>query len=316
MNFDQLKAFHRVALTGSFTRAAKSLHITQPAVSQQIQLLEHSLGIRLFDRHGKKVRLTVDGEALLGYVGRLFNIYDEIKNLFESRQRLESGKISIGSSNVMGTYYLPQIIRLYNEQYPGIELDLRLGNSNYVLDKVLEGEVEIGIAGKMANNAKLVEHIIHRERLLLVSSPEHDLSKKPLVRLEDLVKASFISREKGTLNRAVVEQWFQDNFGKGYPRISIELENVEAAKQIVRQGYGITVIPEVTVKREIETGLLKQLNYRELELHSDIYVIYLKNKVFSRAVKIFLQTLSNSGIFSNTETLIERVFTQDPTGVR
>lgn len=316
MNFDQLKAFHRVALTGSFTRAAKSLHITQPAVSQQVQLLEHSLGIRLFDRHGKRVRLTTDGEALLGYADRLFNIYDEIKNLFASRQRLESGKISIGSSNVIGTYYLPKIIRLYNDQYPGIEIDLRLGNSNYVRDKVLEGEVEIGIAGKIANNAKLSEHIIHREPLLLVSSPEHDLSKKPLVNLEDLVKASFISREKGTLNRAVVEKWFQENFGKDYPRISVELENVEAAKQIVEQGYGITVIPEATVKKEIETGRLKQLNYQELELYSDIYLIYLRNKVFSRAVKIFIQTLSNSGIFSNTETLMKRIPPQDSTGVR
>ncbi|MBU4116107.1 LysR family transcriptional regulator [Patescibacteria group bacterium] len=170
MKFDQLKAFHRVALTGSFTKAAKSLHLTQPAVSKQIQLLEHSLGIRLFDRQGKKVRLTNEGNTLIAYTDRLFNLYGEILALFESEQSMEHGKIAIGSSNVMGTYYLPNIIRLYNNKYPGIEIDLRLGNSDYVIDKILEGEVDIGIAGKAGNHSKLSRQLIHKEPLLLVSS--------------------------------------------------------------------------------------------------------------------------------------------------
>ena len=297
-------------MTGSFTKAAKSLHLTQPAVSQQIQLLEHSLGIRLFDRQGKKVRLTNEGNTLIAYTDRLFNLYGEILALFESEHSMEHGKIAIGSSNVMGTYYLPKIIRLYNKKYPGIEIDLRLGNSDYVINKILEGEVDIGIAGKAGNNSKLSEQLIHKEHLLLVSSADHDLGKKESVEVADLLKASFISRERGTANRAAVDRWFKEKVGKEYPRVSIEIENVEAAKQIVQQGYGITIIPEATVTREIEAGLLKSLHCPEMDMFIDIYVVYMKNKIFSRAVKAFLEILSGSRIFSNAQDLMERVFSE------
>jgi len=308
MKLDHLKAFHRVALTGSFTKAASSLHLSQSAVSQQIQLLEHSLGITLFDRQRKNVQLTNEGEALLSYTDRLFNLYEEILTHFASQQSLEHGKIAIGSSNVIGTYYLPKIISLYNNQYPGIEIDLRLGNSNYVLGKILEGAVDIGIAGKTRNHPKLSEHFIHSERLLPVSSPEHDLVKEQSVGVNELAKMPFISREKGTLTRLIVEKWFKENLGKNYPKIAIELENVEAAKQIVQQGYGYTIIPESTVEREIKTGLLKQINVQNLDLYIHIYVVYLKGKVFPKAVKTFLEILSGSHIFSNTEDLLDRIF--------
>ena len=104
MNFDQLKTFFSVASVGSFTQAARTLHLTQPAVSQQIQALEHSLGITLFDRSRKKVRLTSEGEILQSYSKRLFDLYEEIATLFEYQQTLKRGKISIGSTRVLGTY--------------------------------------------------------------------------------------------------------------------------------------------------------------------------------------------------------------------
>lgn len=310
MNFDQLKAFHRVALTGSFTKAARLLHITQPAVSKQVQLLEYSLGITLFDRQGRKVRLTNEGKTLLSYTDRLFDLYGEILAIFESEKSMEHGKIAIGSSNVMGTYYLPKIIRLYNNQYPGIEIDLRLGNSDYVIDKILEGEVDIGISGKAGAHPKLSKQLIHKERLLLISSVDHDLAKREFIEADDLLKASFICRERGTSNRAAMDKFFKKKFDKKYPKISLEIENVEAVKQIVQHGYGITIIPEVTVRREIESGILKKLQFPELDLSVDIYMVYVKNKVFPKAVRTFLEILAGSGIFSSAEDLLEKIFTE------
>jgi DNA-binding transcriptional LysR family regulator len=303
MNIDHLKAFHRVALTGSFTKAAKSLYLTQPAVSQQVQLLENSLGIKLFDRQKKRVRLTDEGEVLLSYTDKLFNLYDEILNLFQSQQKLERGKIAIGSTNVMGTYYLPRAMGIYNSLYPGIEIELRLGNSDYVIDRTIDGDIELGVAGKTKTHPRLSDVLIHQERLLLVCSPKNELSSKTMRTVGDLVKTPFIWREKGTTNRMVVEKWFRDNFGKDYPRVSVELENVEAAKRIVEQGYGITIIPEATVKREIETGILKQINMEGLDLHLSIYLFYLKGRVFSHAVRAFLKTISEMSLFSNSESL-------------
>ena len=121
MNLDKLKAFHKIALTSSFTKAARMLHLTQSAVSQQIQSLEDTFGISLFDRSNKKVRLTGEGETLLSYTERLFDLYDEIVTLFELQQTLQKGKITIGSTRVLGTYFLPRIIGTFNRQYPDIE---------------------------------------------------------------------------------------------------------------------------------------------------------------------------------------------------
>ena len=117
MNIDPLKAFPRVAHTGSFTKAAEELFLTQPAVSQQIEAQEGSFGITLFDRSNKKVRLSNEGEILLAYTNRLFNIFEEIEILFDQFEDLRKGKVTLGSTAVLGTYFLPRIIGRYSKQY-------------------------------------------------------------------------------------------------------------------------------------------------------------------------------------------------------
>lgn len=307
MNFDQLKAFYRVALTGGFTKAARALHLTQPAVSQQIQALEHSLGITLFDRSRKKVRLTTEGEILLSYAKRLFDLYEEISILFKHQQTLQKGKIIIGSTRVLGTYFLPQIIGLFNKQYPGVEIELRMGNSHHVLDITLDGEVDFGFAGKIKTHSRLINFLIHRERLLIVSSADHYLAAKQSITIDELVKTPFIWREKGTQTREVVKKWFEKNVGRNYPKKSFELENVEAAKRIVEEGYGITIIPESAVGRDIRSGLLKSLDLETFDLSVDFYLFHLKGKVFSKAAETFLKMLSGVHILSHTENLRDRL---------
>lgn len=303
MNFDQLKAFYCVTLSGSFTQAAGMLHLSQPAVSQQIQALEHSLGITLFDRSRKKVRLTSEGEILKSYSKQLFDLYDEISTLFEHQQTLKRGKISIGSTRVLGTYFLPRIIGLFNKQYPGVEIDLRMGNSHHVLGITLDGQVDFGFAGKIKIHSRLVNILIHRERLLIVCSADHSLAGEQSITIDKLIKVPFIWREKGTQTREVVTGWFEKNVGKNYPKKSFELENVEAAKRIVEEGYGITIIPESAVQRDISTGLLKALDLKAFDLTVDFYLFHLKGKVISKAAGTFLKMLSEIRLLSHTENL-------------
>ena len=124
MNLDKLKTFHKIALTGSFTKAARKLHLTQSAVSQQIRSLEDTLGITLIDRSNKRVRLTSEGKILLSYTERLFDLYDEMVSLFELQQTLQKGKITIGSTRVLGTYFLPRLIGTFKE--PPLETPIAL----------------------------------------------------------------------------------------------------------------------------------------------------------------------------------------------
>jgi DNA-binding transcriptional LysR family regulator len=295
MNFDQLKAFHKIALTGGFTKAARELHLTQPAVSQQIQALERSLGTDLFERAGRRVSLTNEGKILFAHTQRLFNLYADILTLFESHQKLRKGKITFGATALLGTHYLPKIIGAFNLQYPGVEIDLRLGNSDYVLNKILEGEIDFGFAGMRRSQTGLTHILIHREPLILIASPNTELASNRSVDPKLLLETPFIWREKGTQTLEMVKKWFRETLG-AYPVKSFELENVEAAKRIVEDGYGTTIVCRRAAEREINEGHLRTVAVRNFNITFDVYFFFLKGKSFSVASKTFLRALQASDL--------------------
>jgi len=303
MNIDQLKSFHQVVVTGSFTRAARELFLTQPAVSQQIQLLEHALGTSLFDRSGKKIRLTEEGKILLSYTERLFNIYDEIEVVFGQLRSLEKGKIIIGSTAVMGTYFLPKLIGRYSRSYPGIEIDVRMGNSHKVTTMLLAGQVDLGFAGRVSTEPRLDSVMIHREKLLMVSSADNPLTGRKSISMDDLKNTPFIWREKGTRTRALVNQWFENRDRRDYSDKWIELHSVEAAKRTVVEGYGVTVVPEISVMRELHLGLLKRIPLEGFDLTFEYYLFSKKGKIPSRAAQALLDVLADFRLLSHPENL-------------
>jgi DNA-binding transcriptional LysR family regulator len=302
MNIDQIRAFHKVASTGSFTRAARELFVTQPAVSQEIKALETSLGIKLFDRSGKNVRMTADGEVLLSYALQLFALHEEMESLFGRSRNLQHGQIKLGSTALMGTYFLPKIIGRFNRRYPGIEIDLQMGNSDQVMHLVLEGLVDLGFSGITTNHARLESILIHQEKLIMVASPRHPLSARK-ISLDDISDTPFIWREKGTQTRKLIEKWFLRQLRGHYPRKSIELQNMEAAKRMVEEGYGITVVPEAAVKREISAGWLKPLQIEGLNVLNSYYLVSLKSRKLTSAAEAFRKMLSKTSLFSFSENL-------------
>jgi DNA-binding transcriptional LysR family regulator len=307
MNVDQIKAFHKVAAAGSFTKAARELFLTQSAVSQQIRALEDEIGGRLFDRSGKSVRLTGEGEVLLAYAKRLFDLHEEIEALFDSLRKLEKGRIAVGATAVIGTYFMPAVISAYHHQYPGIEIDLKMGNSEAIQRMILDREVDLGVAGMIKKNKTLSSAFIHREELLFVCSPHNPLAHRKTVSIAELDRIPFIWREKGTQTLAIVKKWFQENTADVFPRQTLSLANMEAAKRIVEEGYGVTIIPTSAACREIEAGLLKRLRIVDFNLTVDYGLYYPKGRRFSRAAEAFLEVLGGLGIFSHCKNLRNRV---------
>ncbi len=302
MNIEQIKAFHRVASTGSFTRAARELFVTQPAVSHEIKALESSLGVTLFDRSSKKVRMTAEGEILFSYTHRLFALHGEIESLFGRLKTLQYGSIRIGSTALLGTYFLPRIIGRLNRKYPGIHVDLRMGNSDEIIHLVREGAVDLGFAGMIVKDTRIRFIPVHQEKLIMVASPRHRLAGRK-ISLDDISGTPFIWREKGTQTRKLIEKWFDGQPRCQYPQEAIELENMEAAKRMVEEGYGITVFPEAAVKREISAGLLKRLNLEGLNLVNFYYLLFLKGKKPSRAIEAFQEMLLNTPLLSHSGNL-------------
>ncbi|MCP4746962.1 MAG: LysR family transcriptional regulator [Desulfobacteraceae bacterium] len=313
MNFDQLNAFHKVAEVGSFTVAARELFLTQPAISQQIQSLETHYGIILFDRSGKKVTLTAEGKLLLSYTDKLFSLLEQIEVLFGQLHGLQKGKIVIGATAVMGTYFLPKMIGSFNKRYPGIDFDVRMGNSHKVANMILDGKVDIGFAGRLKGNPRIVTICIHKEKLIAVSGSEHSFIDSKTTPVTALDKIPLIWREKGTQTRVLVKKWLEKNSGGEYPKKTIELQNLEAAKRTVIEGFGITILPEVSARRELHLGLLKPVKLQGFDLSADYYLFFLKKKIISKAVRTFLELISGLRLLS-AENNLQNYMRNDTSG--
>ncbi|PLX43928.1 MAG: hypothetical protein C0605_03465, partial [Hyphomicrobiales bacterium] len=176
MNCDQLQTFQAVATTGSFTKASRKLLISQSAVSQQIQALEATLRVSLFDRTGKKVHLTREGEMLLTKTQKITSELLDIKILFDDLSNLNRGRLDIGSSAIFGTYFLPGLICRYSDEHPRIAIDLHAGNSHKIISMLLNGEIEFGFGGLFEDEPKINYTLIHQEKLVAVVEARHPLA--------------------------------------------------------------------------------------------------------------------------------------------
>ena len=290
MDINQLKTFYHVAKNASFTKAAYKLCITQPAVTSQIKSLEENLRTCLFQRIGRKIFLTHEGKILLEYARKVINLEKEIKTIFTELSGLQKGKIILGATRVIGTYFLPQKLGQFRAKYPQIEILTRIENSTQVMNFLLEGEVDLAISGKTDDlNKNLEARLYHTEKLVLITSLQSKIAKEQKISLEKLSNYQFFFREEGTKTRQITDEWIKAN--SVFNNTSFEVGNVEAVKRLVEEDFGITLIPEIAVKREVELGLIKIIDIPELDLKIDYYLMYIKDRKFSKTISTFTDFL-------------------------
>ena len=289
MNMDHLRSFSMVAKVGNFTKAARKLFLTQPAVSQHIQALEHFYDTVLFDRTGKKIMLTRKGEMLFEQTEELLMKFKEVESIFQGMNNMSRGRLSIAASAVASTYLLPVVIGRFNAAYPDIELKLRGGNTHQVTSMVLEGQVDLGFAAGSAVQYPEVEtSLIYRGKMIAVVSFNNPLALKKEVTIEDLGRTPFITREKGTRTRQLVRNWMAKSKADKHALKFIEFGNLETAKQMVEEGFGITVIPAMAIKRELEDKRFAQVNLEGFDEEARFYLLSHKARKLSVAAKAFL----------------------------
>ncbi len=307
MKIDQLRTFQKVALTGSFTRAARELFLTQPAVSQQVKALENYYKLRLFDRQGKSIKLTMEGEILFSKINNLLNELRDIEKVFEDLSELDMGRIDIAATAVFSTYFLPRAMGDFIKYYPGVEIELHTGNSHEVITKLLEGGTDFGFGGAVKAEPDITFSLIHQEPYIFVVGKDHPLGKRDQIGVDDLKVFPFIWREHGTLIRRKMEEMMGGSQGATIFRNVIEVQNVETVKRLVEQGVGVTIIPEIAVSRELAGGWLKQVDLSGLDLHASYYLLHLKKRPLSRRARVFLQFLIKTAQLTNTEQFLEPI---------
>lgn len=252
----QLQMFAAAADARSFARAADSLHVSPAAVSFQIKQLEDMTGFALFERIGRHVALTDAGEALLGY-GRLV-----LQALLDADQALMSlrgvvgGRVTLGAVST-AKYIVPHVLARFQQDYAGVQINLRFGNRQQIADALERGEIELAVMGQPEVDADVLADAFATHPSVIIAAPDHRLARAPALRIENLVTERIITREDGSGTRLLMEQACLK--AGVTPRIGMTTDSNETIKQAVMAGMGIAVISRHTIGLELALGLVRLL---------------------------------------------------------
>lgn len=296
MNLEHLKTFHVVASLGSFTEAAKALYMTQPAVSQQIQGIEHALRNPLFDRSKRQIRLTAKGKILFSYTQKLFGIFREIENVFSDLNHLLTGELTIAASAVMGNYFLSSFIAEFCKKYPLISIRLEMGDSAYVTHLVEEGLADVALSRHVRNLKHCKQKLLIKEPYVCVCGPSSPLAalKRPLS-AKEFAENYLVMRQKGSRMRSKLEEWFK-SVGV-YEFLStpvIEVNSLESSKQLIARGFGAAAFPSIAVRQELKRESLIMLSVENFSVTADYFLGYNDKRELSPAAFEFISLLTES----------------------
>jgi len=292
MDDHKLKVFCTVAETKSFSKTSEIIHLTQPAVSLQIQALEEIYETKLFDRSSSTVTLTPAGEVLYKYAKEILGLYASVEKVIGDITGLVKGSISIGASSTIGNYLLPGVITDFKKAHLKIKIHLLVGNTKRVTDLLNSGSIDIGLVeGEVARQKMIVEKLIPDELLLVVPS-YHPWAKKKDIPISELTKEPFIFREGGSGTRQMIEM-FLSKYGisPNNMKVAMVLGSTEAIKEAVENGLGVSILSRWAVRKEIKYGTLQLLRIKEEKVNRDFSLIINKNSVSSHSVDEFLTYL-------------------------
>jgi DNA-binding transcriptional LysR family regulator len=292
MNLNHLRVFHAVATAGSITAAARSLLVSQPAVSKQLADLEDALGAQLVDRLPRGIRLTTAGRALWEHAGRIFGIEHTAEVELAELLGIRRGQLSVGASTTIGSYLVPRVLGAFQRLHPALKLDLQIGNTALVHDLVHRQVVELGLTEGFVTDDDLETGVFDQDDMVAITAPgDRVLSRAPLS-AKELVALPFVMRERGSGTREVIEAALAKR------RLAVEpvmsLGSTEAVKNAVAARLGVAIVSRLTVELELASGSLVAIELADLEIRRALHLVELRGKSRSPAASRFLELLARS----------------------
>ena len=257
----RLQVFFTVAKLLSFTKAAESLHMTQPAVTFQVRQLEEYFNTRLFDRTHNRISLTEAGVNVYGYAEKIFELYGEMESMVREMTGDIGASVTIGASTTIAEYMLPSLLGDFRVKYPDVLIHLKVSNTEGVVSMVENNVIDLGVVEAPVGNKNLVVERCRSDKLVAIVPTKHPLAKKSVVTLSELLSYPFICREEGSGTREVIEDYVCNAEGcKNGLNVAMELGSPEAVKGAVEANMGISIVSEATVAKERKLGTLKLLD--------------------------------------------------------
>lgn len=293
LNLHLLRLFAAVARTGSFSKAADALFLSQPSISKGVRDFELQLGCRLLDRLPKGVKPTREGLALMRHADVLFAAERAAEEELRALRSLDSGSLRIGASTTIATYLIPEFLGAFHTAHPGIDLQLVSANTRDVADLMLQHEIEIALVEGPVEDDDLDSEAWLTDVMELIVGPNHPLAfaAEPIDPM-DIAKEILILREPGSGSREVVMQALAAH-GIELTR-TLEIGSTEAIKQLVAAGLGVSIVSQASVKEQVALGRLRTIAVRDLHIERTLWKLKPRGRIHIPAAAAFERLIAPS----------------------
>ncbi|MDO6385478.1 MULTISPECIES: LysR family transcriptional regulator [unclassified Uliginosibacterium] len=294
----RLQVFHAVAKHGSFTRAAETLYMTQPAVTFQIKQLEEQFNTRLLDRGHGRVTLTPAGEIVFAYAERILGLSDEMETRIAELTDELTGVLTIGCSQTIAGYWLPRLLENFIRKHPRVIPRVFVANSENIENRVAAHELDVGLVEKQSEDPTLECTLACQDELLVIVAHGHELASASSIKAADLQGRPFVDRDPGAAIRALAEDFFRRN---GVPPETLnrrgELGSLPSILHLVKQGFGFAIIAKAALNDYNNRGLVGIS--LEPRLYSSLNVLVPKDRFRARLHSTFAEFAVS--MFTNME---------------
>jgi DNA-binding transcriptional LysR family regulator len=285
-----LKLFCDVIRLNGFTQAAAANSITQSAVSQRLKALEKTFGIPLIERQGSELRLTKAGEAVHRGARRILAELREVQEQIHEMAGQGGGSVKVAAIYSVGLYELNPFVKKFLKSHPDIEVQIEYSRADKIYQDIVNGSIDLGIVAYPTNRPQLRSIPFREDELVLICSPDHPFSQYESISLQKLASQSFVTFQREVPTRKALDEILKRH---GVSVIAkAEFDNIELIKRAVEIGLGISVVPSMTVKSEIQAGLLKKLSLVEGPFMRPISILYRRGRSQPTAVRKFISVLT------------------------
>jgi DNA-binding transcriptional LysR family regulator len=292
MELRELRTFCAIVETGGFSKASKVVHLTQPTVSLQIQSLEGSMGICLFNKSTRERILTESGRIFYGYAKKIITLCDEAVQAISDVDSLAKGTLRVGASTIVGEYTLPQELASFKGIYPCVDISLKIGSSMEIIEDVIKGAVEIGIVGAKVKRNELIFKDFIQDKLVLIVPPSHPWASKSKISTDQLKEEPFLTRLEGSGTRLSLKKHLEEvGLKEEDLNVIMSLGNTEAIKRGVISGIGVSIVPKIAIENELKLNLIKEIKIEGIDLSMDFYIVYNPDRFRSKIPEVFLEHL-------------------------
>jgi DNA-binding transcriptional LysR family regulator len=293
LNLHLLRLFATVARTGSFSRAADALHISQPAISKSVRDFELQVGCRLLDRGPQGVKPTREGEALARHAAILFAAERAAEEELHAMRGLHQGALRIGASTTIATYMIPEYLGAFHRAHSNIELNIINANTQAIAEMMIGHEIDIALVEGVVEEPGLSSEPWRTDAMVLIAAPSHPLSlTEAPTSLESLAGETLIVREQGSGSLQVVSAALQAR--KISPARTLEVGGTEAIKQVVAAGLGVAIVSAATVKDQVQLGTLKIVPLIDFSIERTLWQVKKPGRIQSPAALAFQSLITRS----------------------